>query len=316
MKLNHVEAQKLRTYEYEEQKNYIKRFNKWLDRNIPFIFNLPTILFLFGLVTFPVCLVIITSFTDWQLINKPDADFVGFHNFLIAWSDERWIHSIGHTFYYAVATVLGQFLIGMGTALLFNRSFAGKAFYRSIWMMPMISMSVAISLVWILFFDPPYGVLNFWLNSMGLDSIDWTIDPDLAMPSLIIVGIWHHTPFMTLILLAGLQSLPLDPFEAARIDGASRWQVFVHVTLPLMRTHIVVALVLRSIFGVKEFDTILAITDAGPRWVTETMNLNIYFNAFEYQYMGEASAKGVIFFFFILVIQLALLQMRKRKWSY
>jgi multiple sugar transport system permease protein len=89
-----------------------------------------------------------------------------------------------------------------------------------------------------------------------------------------------------------------------------------HVTLPLMRAHIAVALILRSIFGVKEFDTFLAITDAGPMWATETMNLNIYFNAFEYQYMGEAAAKGVWFFFFILAIQLVLLQLRKRKWSY
>jgi len=305
-----------KTIDSENQKLDLNRLNSWIDRNIPFIFNLPTILFLFGLVAFPVGLVILTSFTDWQLINKPDAEFVGFHNYLIAWTDERWVRSIGHTFYYAVTTVLGQFLIGMGTALLFNRSFAGKAFYRSIWMMPMISMSVAISLVWILFFDPPYGVLNYGLGWIGIEPVEWTIDMDWAMPSLIIVGIWHHTPFMTLILLAGLQSLPLDPFEAARIDGASRWQVLVHITLPLMRGHIAVALVLRSIFGVKEFDTILAITDAGPRWVTETMNLNIYFNAFEYQYMGEASAKGVIFFFIILIIQLGLLQMRKRKWSY
>ena len=280
------------------------------------VFNIPTVVFLFGLVAFPVMLVLLTSMTDWQLILKPDPDFVGFKNYLSAWQDPRWINAVGHTFYYAIVSVGGQFVLGMATALLFNRSFAGKAFYRSVWMMPMLSMSVAISLVWILFFDYAYGILNLGLDVIGIEPVEWTIDPNWAMPSLILVGIWHHTPFMTLILLSGLQSLPQDPFEAARIDGASRWQIFMHVTLPLMRAHIAVALILRSIFGVKEFDTFLAITDAGPMWATETMNLNIYFNAFEYQYMGEAAAKGVWFFFFILAVQLVLLQLRKRKWSY
>ena len=99
------------------------------------------------------------------------------------------------------------------------------------------------------------------LQGLGLDGIEWITSPQWALVSLIIVGIWHHTPFMTLILLAGLQSLPQDPFEAARIDGASRWQMLIHITLPLLKTHIMVALILRSIFEVKEFDTILAITD-------------------------------------------------------
>nr|HIA87163.1 sugar ABC transporter permease [Gammaproteobacteria bacterium] len=293
-----------------------RRLIDWIDRHMTVVFNIPTVVFLFGLVAFPVMLVLLTSMTDWQLILKPDPDFVGFKNYLSAWQDPRWINAVGHTFYYAIVSVGGQFVLGMATALLFNRSFAGKAFYRSVWMMPMLSMSVAISLVWILFFDYAYGILNLGLDVIGIEPVEWTIDPNWAMPSLILVGIWHHTPFMTLILLSGLQSLPQDPFEAARIDGASRWQIFMHVTLPLMRAHIAVALILRSIFGVKEFDTFLAITDAGPMWATETMNLNIYFNAFEYQYMGEAAAKGVWFFFFILAIQLVLLQLRKRKWSY
>ena len=287
-----------------------------IGRNITLFFNLPTVFFLFSIVGLPVFVVIATSFTDWQLINKPDADFVWLENYIKPWQDERWVNAIGHTFYYSIATVFGQLLIVLLTALLFNRSFAGKAFYRSIWMMPMISMSVAISLVWLLFFDPPYGVLNYWITSIGLEPLEWTIDPVSAMPSLILVGIWHHTPFMTLILLSGLQSLPKEPFEAARIDGAKRWQMFLYITLPLMRGHIIIALVLRSVFAVKEFDTIIAITDAGPNWVTETMNLNIYFNAFEYQYLGEASAKGVIFFFMLIIIQVFLLHFRKREWTY
>ncbi len=288
----------------------------WIDRNLPFVFNIPTVVFLVGLIAFPVGLVIVTSFSNWQLITNQEASAVGLENYIKVWTDERWLGAIWHTFYYALATVVGQLVLGMATALLFNRSFAGKAFYRSIWMMPMIAMSTAISLVWILFFDNAYGVLNYSLEHLGLGPIEWTSSPEWAMPSLILVGIWHHTPFMTLILLAGLQSLPIDPFEAARIDGASRWQTLMHITLPLMQGHIIVALILRSIFAVKEFDTILAITEGGPRYATETMNMNIYFNAFEYGYMGEAAAKGVIFFGFILLIQVILVKLRRRQWSY
>ena len=292
------------------------RVLEWLDLHMPIVFNIPTVVFLFGLVAVPIALVIATSFTDWQLVTKPDPDFVGFENYVKPWGDERWLGAIWHTFAYAIASVGGQFVLGLATAMLFNRSFAGKAFYRSVWMMPMVAMSVAISLVWILFFDNAFGILNYGLEALGLSGIEWITSPEWALVSLIIVGIWHHTPFMTLILLAGLQSLPQDPFEAARIDGASRWQMLVHITLPLLKTHIMVALILRSIFGVKEFDTILAITEGGPRYASETMNLNIYFNAFEYQYMGEAAAKGVFFFLFILCVQSILVKLRKRKWSY
>ncbi|MGI9336726.1 MAG: carbohydrate ABC transporter permease, partial [Gammaproteobacteria bacterium] len=222
------------------------RVTNFVDRNIPVLFNIPTGLFLFGLVVFPVLIVIATSFTDWQLVTKPDAEFVGLDNYIEPWSDERWLGAMWHTLFYTVASVAGQLVIGLATALLFNRSFAGKAFYRSIWMMPMISMSVAISLVWILFFDSAYGMLNYLLAHVGIDPIDWTTSPQWALPSLVLVGIWHYTPFMTLILLAGLQSLPQEPFEAARIDGASRWQTLWHVTLPLLKAHIMVALILRS----------------------------------------------------------------------
>lgn len=298
----------------EVQKDSAAR--SFLDRHMAVLFNIPTIVFLFGLVLVPVLIIIWMSFTDWQLITKPEPDFVGLSNFITPWSDERWINAVGHTFVYAIASVTGQFIIGLATALMFNRSFAGKSFYRSIWMMPMISMSVAVSLVWILFFDNAYGVLNYGLETIGIEPLEWTTSPEWAMPSLIIVGIWHYTPFMTLILLAGLQSLPQDPFEAARIDGASRLQTLWHITLPLLQAHIMVALILRSIFAIKEFDTILAITEGGPNYASETMNLNIYYNAFEYQYLGQASAKGLIFFACIAAVQLVLVRLRKRSWSY
>ncbi len=118
----------------------------WLDRHMVVLFNLPTAVFLVGLIAFPAALVLWTSLTDWQLVLNQEAAFVGLSNYLTIWSDERWLNGMFNTFYYAIVSVAGQFVLGMATALVFNRQFAGKSFYRSIWMMPMISMSVAISL--------------------------------------------------------------------------------------------------------------------------------------------------------------------------
>ena len=294
----------------------VERLLAWIDRNMAVVFNIPTTLFLLGLIAFPVVLVLWTSLTNWEHITQNKTQFVGFVNYLSIWKEERWIRGVFNTFYFAIVSVSLQLAIGMGTALLFNRNFAGKTFYRSVWMMPMISMSVAISLVWAILFNSTYGLLNHWLGFFGIAPIEWITSSRWVMPSLIMVAVWQHTPFMTLILLAGLQSLPTDPYEAARIDGASRWQSFIYVTLPLMRAHIIVATVLRSIFALKQFDIILAISEGGPNYASETMNINIYFHAFEYGYMGASSAKGVIFFTIILIIQLTLVKLRRREWSY
>jgi multiple sugar transport system permease protein len=292
------------------------RVVNWIDRNLPILFNIPTVLFLGGLVAFPVALVLYTSLTDWYLYKPGERQFIGFWNYVTMWQDPRWVASVWHTAYFAGGSVFFQFVIGLAVALLFNRQFRGKSFYRSVFLLPMISMSTAISLVWIIMYNNSFGILNFWLTNFGLDPVEWLSDERMAIPSLILVQVWQWTPFMTLLLLAGLQSLPTEPFEAARIDGASPWQMLVHVTLPLLKGHIIVALILRSIFAVKEFDTILTMTEGGPNWATETMNMNIYFEAFAYGHTAQAAAKGVVFFLFLLAIQIALVKYRERQWSY
>jgi multiple sugar transport system permease protein len=293
-----------------------ERAVNWIDRNLAIVFNIPTVLLLGGLVAFPVLLVLYTSMTDWFLYTPAERQFVGFRNYIEVWQDERWLNAIWHTFYLAGGSVILQLVIGLAIALLFNRQLRGRTFYHSVFMLPMIAMSTAISLVWIIMFNNSYGVLNFWLTQLGLDPVEWLSAPEAVIPSLILVQVWHWTPFMTLLLLAGLQSLPAEPFEAARIDGASPWQMLVHVTLPLLKGHIIVALILRSIFALKEFDTILTMTEGGPNWASETMNMHIYFNAFDYGYTALAAAQGVLFFAFLLVIQLALVRLRERQWSY
>lgn len=292
------------------------RLSDWVNRRVPVLFSLPTVVFLLGLVVFPVGLVLWTSLTDWYLYTPERRRFVGLANYVTLWADPRWPSAVWHTFYFAGASVALQLVLGLAVALLFNRHLAGKALYRSVFLLPTIAMPTAISLVWKVFFDTTYGILNHALGLVGLGPVEWISSEQWAIPSLVLVSVWQHTPFMTLLLLAGLQSLPTDPFEAARIDGASAWQVFRHITLPLLRAHIAVALILRSIFAVKEFDIILAITGGGPEFASETMNLNIYLNAFDYGYTAQAAARGVVFFALILAIQIALVRFRRRQWSY
>jgi multiple sugar transport system permease protein len=292
------------------------RVSDWVDRQLAVLFSLPTAVLLLGLVAFPVGLVLWTSLTDWYLYTPERRRFVGLANYLSLWTDPRWPLAIWHTLYFAGASVLLQLGLGLAVALLLNRQIAGRTVYRSVFLLPTIAMPTAISLVWKVFFDHTYGLLNHALGLVGLGPVEWLSSQRWAIPSLVLVSVWQHTPFMTLLLLAGLQALPIDPYEAARIDGASSWRSFRYITLPLLRAHIAVALILRSIFAVKEFDIILAITGGGPEFASETMNLNIYLNAFDYGYTAQAAARGVVFFALILAIQLALVKFRRRAWAY
>ena len=289
----------------------------FIDRNIYIIFNLPTIIVLLALITYPVVYVLYYSFHEYFLMDMDKAPtFVGLGNYLKIWSDDRFINAIGHTFYFSIGSVALQFVLGLGIALLFNKEFKGKTVYRSLFIMPMIAMPAAMSLVWIFMFNPMFGVINYLLMLVGLPPSEWIFAQSTAMPSLILVDVWNWTPFMTLLLLAGLQSLPDEPFEAARIDGASRWQVLVQITLPLLKPHIIVALVLRSIFALKTFDKILVLTEGGPDFATETMNVRIYMEGFQYYHIGYASALGVFFFAVVLFVNVFLIKLRRRAWSY
>ena len=293
------------------------RILHFIDRNIYILFNIPAVVILLVLITYPVVYVLYYSLHELFLMDmsKP-ATFVGFGNYLKIFSDERFINSIGHTFYFSIGSVSLQLILGFAIALLFNKEFKGKTFYRSIFIMPMIAMPAAMSLVWIFMFNPMFGVINYFLSIVGLPPGEWIFAEKTAMPALILVDVWNWMPFMTLLLLAGLQSMPDAPFEAARIDGASRWQMQIHITLPLMKPHIIVALILRTIFALKTFDKILILTEGGPNFATETMNLRIYTEGFQYYHIGYAAALGVFFFMVVLIINVFLIKLRRRTWSY
>jgi multiple sugar transport system permease protein len=160
-------------------------------------------------------------------------------------------------------------------------------------------------------FHPQLGVLNYLLTSMGLPPSSWSYDSSTVIPTLVLVETWQWTPLVMLIVLGGLASLPSDPYEAAKLDGASSWQMFRHISLPMVWPHIVVALVIRTIDALKAFDTIFVISNGGPGTSSETLNVLLYQEAFAYYDMGYASAIVVVFFVLILMISLVLFTLRR-----
>jgi multiple sugar transport system permease protein len=162
-------------------------------------------------------------------------------------------------------------------------------------------------------FHPQAGVLNYLLTSVGLPPSQWSYASDTVIPTLVLVETWQWTPLVMLIVLGGLASLPTDPFEAARIDGASAWDTFRHLTVPLVWPHIIVATVIRTIDALKAFDLIFVVSGGGPGTSSETINLYLYQTAFAFYNLGYAAAMTVVFFVIILLISLVLFTVRQRE---
>src|SRR5215475_5464598 len=208
--------------------------------------------------------------------------------------------------------VVGPLIVGTWAAMIFHREFPFRGLLRSVFTMPMMATPVAVALVWTMMFHPQQGLLNYLLSLVGLPPSLWVYSPTLVIPSLVLVEIWHWTPLVMLIVLGGLAALPTEPYESARLDGASEWQLFRYITLPLLAPFLVVAAVIRTIDALKAFDTIYVITSGGPGTASETINLYLYLQAFAFYNIGNASAVVVIFFTIVLALALVLLHLRQR----
>ncbi len=289
-----------------------------IDRHIRWLFPMPAILVAGGLFIYPFIRLIYLSFSNWMLTTRQAPSFVGFANYLQAFTeDTHFWKSLWLTFYFAIGSVTGQFLIGFGLALALNRKFRGESVFRTFMLFPIIATPVAMSLVWSMLMNPMMGHLNYYLSLFGLGPSEWAANRSTVMPSLIMVEIWHWTPMTMLILLAGLKSLPQDPYEAAIMDGASKVQIFFKITLPLMQPYIFLILLLRFVHSMKVFDKIYVIASGGgPNRASETLNLMIYHEAFQALNFGYASALGMIMLAIILAVTIVLYRFRERKWRY
>lgn len=262
-------------------------------------------------ILFPWIFTIFMSLHDWKVTGA--TPFVGLANYEKMLEDSRFLWSILRTLYFTAATVIAPMVLGIWVAVCFASQFKLRGLARTLFVLPMMATPVAIALVWTMMFHPQLGVLNYLLTSIGLPPSSWVYDSSTVIPTLVMVETWQWTPLVMLIVLGGIASLPLEPYEAAILDGASPWQMFRHITLPLVWPFIMVAAVIRLIDALKTFDTIYVITLGGPGTSSETINIMLYQTAFAYYDLGYGSAIVVVFFLLILAISLLLLRVRQRE---
>jgi multiple sugar transport system permease protein len=265
---------------------------------------------LFIVTTAPFLYTIGTSLFYYILYDVDKLKFIGFKNYLKILKLGAFYNSLFVTVYQVSVTLVSQFALSMLFALLLARTdLILSRIIRKIFLIPMMMTPAISALTWRLLYNVEFGTLNYFLSVLGLQKLNWLGSPILAMPAVIITGLWISTPFMTVILLAGIESLPAEPYEAAIVDGASRFRSFIHITLPLLKPTILVALLFRLMDIFNRFETIYIMTSGGPGRATETLNIYTFLVAFEYMDMGHASTVAVAMIIIMLSICLILIRL-------
>lgn len=276
-----------------------KRF--LLERLVKYYLILPCVIYILMIVAFPLIYSLGLSFFEWNpIIPGFSPEFIAFRNFIEVFQDMRFWKVILNTFIFVGGGIVLQFTIGLGLAILMNQEIKGQTVFRIIFLLPMMAAPVVVGYMFRMLFHVTNGPLNHLLGLMGFPTSLWYSSGRTAMVSMILIDTWQWTPFIFLIALAGLHSLPREPLEAAQIDGASTPQIFRYITLPLLSPVLIISIILRVVESIKIFDIIFITTRGGPGMATETATVyirNIGFNQFR---LGYASAMSYIFLLFAI----------------
>lgn len=267
------------------------------ERLLGFAMLAPAALLLGLVVVYPVCRLLVTSFHQLDQGTRPEtAPFVGFENYAFAFQDERFWGATLNTVLYVAITVPGAVLVGLGLALLANLPFRVKWPVRLGLLLPWALPVVFVGLIFRWFFEYRQGIVNDIVVALGFAPLQWISSPRLAFFAVCLAIVWKTSSFVALVLLAGLQTIPKELYEAAEVDGATRWQRFWRVTLPLLRPAIVVALIFRTITAIQTFDIPYAMTGGGPGDSTETLAMYIHKTTIDFLDFGYGSALAVLMF--------------------
>jgi len=268
----------------------------------PYVFLLPAVLILFCIVMYPFIRSLVVSLTAWYLPDPESVKFVGLRNYLSLITDPGIHQAFWTAFKFLGITIGAQMMIGMGLALWLNSPYLKwSRVFRSIVIIPMMLAPSVVATLWRIMYVGQYGIITYFASLFGLRNIGFIDNPKIALYSLCIVDIWQWTPFVVLIILAGLQSIDQELVEAAYVDGATNWKVFLNITLPLLRPHIVIAFIMRVIFGFRAFEVFRIITKGGPGKTTETIMLTLYLKGFQFLKLGEASALSYLLLLIVVV---------------
>ncbi len=287
--------------------------NKGLFRGItPYLFIAPAVCILLFTCLYPVIKGFELSFYDWSLGTPIESrKYIGWENFAWALREPALLNSIKVTVLFTAFAVTAELILGLVIAFLLEKGMRGIAFLRTVFIMPIMIAPVVVGLLWRYLFDANFGFINYVVQFFGFEPKVWLGTPGLALPAVIVTDIWQWTPFMFILFLAGLQSLPRDPVEAAQVDGATLWQVIRKVKLPLLAPVIWVAVILRVIDAFRSLEVMFIMTFGGPGRETEVLSLNIYKTAFMAQRLGLAAVNAIFLLVFILLLSMAFLMIAR-----
>jgi len=280
-----------------------------------FFFILP-LLTLLLLVAIPLTKAVIMSFSDYNMLSgSRNHSFIGLDNYVTVCSQSRFVKMATITGLYTFWSVAGKMTVGLIAALLLNAEIRGRGFLRSLVVIPWAMPGIVVAMLFTLLLDPEYGLVNAAIQKAGLAAagIPFLSDVKLALPMVIMVGIWKNFPFVALMLLAALQNIPKELYEAAEVDGATPVEKFRRITWPLIFPVWIIMLILQSVGTIKEFELIFLVTKGGPALATNVVGLDIYRNAFQNFKLGAASAEGMLLMLICMVFAVIYYQYEFKK---
>jgi multiple sugar transport system permease protein len=274
-------------------------------------FLLPSLIGLSLFTVVPILASLGLTFTEWDLLTPPK--FVGLDNFRRLIGDQNFWKALSNTLFFIVTYIPLVMVSALGIATLLNQKLKGVVFFRGAFFTPVVSAWVAVALLWQWIFNPRFGLVNFLLGLIGIDGPAWLLDPQWAMPAIVITSVWKDIGFVMIMFLAGLQSIPGEYYEASSIDGANNWQRFRYITLPLLSPTAFFALIISLINSFQVFDQVWIMTGGGPAGATSVLVELIVKNAFSYSRMGYAATLSWVLF--LLVFGVTVIQIRlQRRW--
>lgn len=273
----------------------------------------PGLIFLLAFSVYPLVYALRISFYEWNLLDVAGREFVGFQNFTMLLTSSEFWRPLVTTLQFVAASTLLELVIGMSLAMLFYKRFPGDRFMRGLLILPMVLAPLVVGLLWRYMLNVNYGIINYFVKLFGFGPVEFLGSTKWALPSLVMVDVWQWTPFMFLILLAGLQGIPHEVEEAAKVDGAGPFQTFFYCLLPLLRYPIAVALLLRVIDAFRVYDLVFMTTRGGPVNATDTMSWHIYNVGFRTFDISYAAAYAWLMLIVVLIVTAVIVRVMFRK---
>ena len=286
--------------------------NDWISDHYKWVFVAPALIFMVLMIVVPIVMTLAFSLTDWNLLTGRAPSFNGLANYIeILTSPDFW-HSFGITFYYTFLAIAMELVAGVLLAVLISKDFAGKGVVKTIILLPYMMAPVAVGMMWMLFYEPTSGFMNWLFTTIGLPRSGFTSARGSVIPSLAFVEFWQMTPMVVIVCMAGLAALPEDCMEAAVVDGATPIQTFFRVKLPMLLPTIFSIGLLRFVDVFKSFDLIYAMTKGGPANASRTLNIYAYEEAFSYYKFGLSSSILTVVFIIVLAISFATMKLKNK----